>query len=91
MNSLLKAKVDPRDVAEILAAIGIVLWRIVTSPEHAVWRDWISLLAVYWIVAVVLKEKRALIPVTAVFGAALMGLYLCGHYPHAVEFLRTVR
>lgn len=91
MASLLKTPVAPRQVAEILGAVAVILWRIVTCPAGGFWIDWITLLAVYWVAAVALEGKRALAPVTAAFVALLMGLYLWGHAPHAVEFLRTVR
>ena len=85
MASPLKAEVPPRQIAEILGAMALVFWRILTCPLEQLWRDWVILLAVYWVAAVVLSGKRALMPVTAAFGAALMALYLWGQIPHFLE------
>lgn len=90
MASFLKTRVAPAQVAEILGAIAVVLWRILSSPAQGLWRDWATLLAVYWFLIVALRGTKAAGALTAAAGAILMGLYLWDHAPHAVAFLRTI-
>jgi len=91
MATGLKKEIPTRRVVEILGVVALVLWRIYACPLSTLWRDWVTLLALYWFASIVLTGKRSWLPVTTAFAVALMTLYLWGQMPLAVTVLRSVR
>ena len=91
MATGLKNEIPTRRVVEILGVFALVLWRIYACPLSTLWRDWVTLLALYWFASIVLTGKRAWAPVTTACMLALMTLYLWGQMPHTVAALRNLR
>jgi hypothetical protein len=91
MGTGLKAEIPARRIAEILGIVALLLWRIYACPLAGLWRDWVTLLAVYWIVSIALTGKRAWAPATTCFMLALMTLYLWGQMPFTLTVLRNLR
>ena len=65
----------PREAAEIAAACLLLCLRLWSYPLAGLWRDWFSLLCVYWIFCVAASRTRAWLPVTALFMGGLLLLY----------------
>ena len=65
----------PRETAEITAAFLLLCLRLGSYPLAGLWRDWFSLLCVYWIFSAAASRTRAWLPVTALFMGGLLVLY----------------
>ena len=79
-------KFTPSQVAEIVAALLLICWRIVDRAAENLWRDWLLLLSLYWIFSVFAVERRTWAAGTMVFLAGLTALYLSGHLPLTWQF-----
>jgi hypothetical protein len=90
MDAGLRTEIPARRVAEILGAIFLLLWRITACPMPNLWRDWVALGALYWLLSITLTGKRAWLPVTMIYGLSLMSIYLWGNLPHAAAALRIL-
>lgn len=65
----------PREAAEIAVASLLLCGRLWSYPLAGVWKDWFSLLCIYWIFAAAASRTRAWLPVTALFMGGLLVLY----------------
>jgi hypothetical protein len=74
-------------IAEVSVAIGLLLWRIVVLPLPGLLRDWVSILALYWIISVIGERSKAWPWVTAATMLLLGGIYAQGQFPHLFEIL----
>jgi hypothetical protein len=82
-----RSKIPASQIAEVLGATALILWRIWEIPLTGLWRDWITLLAVYWLFSIFAGEKRSATPVTLTLMAGLMILYGWGQYPYLLRLL----
>jgi len=80
-----KRSISRRQAAEILTAIALILWRIWEIPLVNLWRDWITILAVYWGILIFVENPRLRGRVTLVSAAGLVLLYGWGQFPHLVS------
>lgn len=76
-------------VAEFSAALGLLAWRVAVHPAQA-WRDWLALLAAYWIFTAARPPDRVWRAGTVVAAAFLLVLYACGHLPVTFRHLAPV-
>lgn len=65
------------EAAEIVAAFTLVLSRIYARPDD-VWKDFIALGSLIWILSVILTGRRAWGPVMLVWASLLSAFYLAG-------------
>lgn len=73
-----------RQVAEILTAILLILWRVYDRAADAVWTDWTILLCLYWIASIAVGKRKQAAAVHVVFVVALMAVYLWGQAAQAI-------
>ena len=73
-----------RQVAEIVIAVLLILWRITDRGAERVWADWAILFSAYWIASIVARGRRHETAVPVVFIAAMMAIYLWGQLPQAL-------
>jgi hypothetical protein len=75
--------IPARQVAEILVAVALILWRIVDRTADGLWMDWTLVLCMYWITSIFAgaREQGA---AAVVFVAGLMALYLWYQLPQAL-------
>jgi hypothetical protein len=78
----------PRSCWEILAAGAVVGARAWALSGQGVWRDWIVLLALYWMLAAVGYRSRAWPYLSGTVMAGLLVLYGWGQIPFALAALR---
>lgn len=74
-------------IAELAAAGGLLLWRILAIPVTALWRDWITLLTIYWVFTIFGSRTKAWPYVTGAAMILLTALYIQGQLPHTLEGL----
>jgi len=74
-------------IAELSAAVGLLAWRVAVLPLPGVLRDWVSILALYWIFTVFAQRSKAWPWVTAATMLLLGGIYAYGQFPHTLEIL----
>ena len=77
----------PREAAEIAVASLLLCGRIGFYSLAGVWKDWFSLLCIYWIFCAAASRTRAWLPVTALFMAGLLVLYGWRQLPHSAAVL----
>ncbi|MBI3855558.1 MAG: hypothetical protein HY293_07680 [Planctomycetes bacterium] len=78
-----------RAFAEIAAAVLVLAWRAAALPVSLLGSDWLSLLAAFWIVAVLSERSRLRPWITSGAMALLLVIYLWGQIPAAAAFLRA--
>jgi hypothetical protein len=83
----LKKPIPPSHVAAVLTAVALILWRIWAIPLVGLWRDWIVILALYGVFALLAPVGRLRTSVTAAAMAGLMLIYAWGHVPRLLAFL----
>lgn len=83
----LSRKISPAQAAEILAASGLLLWRIWEVLKSGTFLDWLGILAVYWLFCIAATGKRVWAPVTIAGAALLTLLYAWGELPFAIAGL----
>ncbi len=74
-------------IAELSAAIGLLVWRVAVLPLPGLFRDWISILALYWIFTVFGSRTRAWPYVTGGVMVLQALLYLQGQGRHTLASL----
>jgi hypothetical protein len=75
-------------IAEAAAASALLLWRVLAHPPQPIYRDWIALLSVYWLITIFTHRTRAWPWMTAGFMVLLGLIYLQGQFPHTLATLR---
>jgi len=74
-------------IAELSAAAGILLWRLIVLPLPAVPMDWMTILAIYWAYTVLAHRSKHWPWVTVGTMALLAGIYLQGQFPFTLDVL----
>lgn len=67
-------------ICEISAALALVAWRL---SRVVPWKDWLTLVALVWLVGAVLERPRVSVGTAFAVGLYLLGLYLSGQTSHA--------
>jgi hypothetical protein len=80
--------VSKTSVVEAACALALIAWRIYATPPPALWRDWIAIVAVYWLVCPRTPLSRGWSIVTFVAMALLLGIYSSGQVPWTLSNLR---
>jgi hypothetical protein len=78
-----KQPLSLRRVAEVLAALLLLLWRLYESIRLHRLLDWLLLISLYWLFSIVARDRRIAAAGTVVFVVGLMILYLSGQLPLA--------
>jgi hypothetical protein len=68
-------------VWEVLAASTVLAWRFRLQPLQHLWRDWVTILCVFWIASALLGRSRAWPYVMGGVMAGLLVLYSAGQLP----------
>jgi hypothetical protein len=82
-----KIQLEPRQLRQIVLAILLLGWRLLSHPLTSLWRDWIFILGVYWLYTALASRSRAWPQVTAATMAFLLGIYIHGQTPYALSVL----
>lgn len=72
---------------ELLAAAGVLVWRVWVVLQTRNPFDWGLILVLYWIFSIAATGKKAWAPVTTAVGAALLLVYAWGQGPHTLAAL----
>jgi hypothetical protein len=78
----LPARIAPARAVEALGAVALILWRLWDTALVGVWRDWLMILGVFWLIEAVAPEHRWRRPLAIATVAALAALYAVGQVPH---------
>lgn len=76
---------------EKTAALLLLLWRGWTLPLRDVWKDWMALLAIAWILLCFTRSPKAALPITVAAAAVLLVLHASGQLPQTIALLRALR
>ena len=76
-----------RRVAETAIAAGLVVFRLLRSPVEEIWRDWMLVIALYWILCIWGRRGRLWPTLTLVAMALLASVYLHGQLRHTLYSL----
>ena len=77
-----RSRIEPARAAEALAAVGVILWRLWDLALQGVWRDWLTILAAFWLITALAPDRpwrRHLATATVV---VLMAIYAIGQAAH---------
>ena len=83
----LKRSITASTAAEVLAAVGVLLWRIWAVLLTRNPYDWGLILALYWLFSIAAAGRKAWAPVTIAVGAGLLLVYAWGQVPHTLATL----
>jgi hypothetical protein len=79
-----EARIKP--VQSVLAGL-LLLWRVAGAPASMLWRDWVMVLAIYWL-AISLRPRAPFRPtLTLTAMSYLLGIYIAGQAPHTLTAL----
>jgi len=81
----------PPEVWEFLAASAILAWRIRLYSPATLWRDWVVILALFWIVTILAGRSRAWPWLMGAFMIGLLVLYTSRQLPLTLEVLGSLR
>ncbi len=82
-----QARAGLSKIAEIVPAILVLAWRLWAHPLRDLWRDWIAIAAIYWILLALSRKNHAWQVVTVVMMALLLLIYAVGQLPHTAALL----
>lgn len=74
-------------IAEAAAASALLLWRIFAHAQP-LYKDWLAILSVYWLITIFAQKTRAWPWITAGVMILLGLVYLQGQFPHTLATLR---
>jgi hypothetical protein len=80
-----------RRIAETAVAAGVIVLRLFRTAPEELWRDWMLILAVYWIFTVWGRRGRLWPAVTLVVMSLLLSVYLHGSLGHTLGTLGLAR
>ncbi len=83
----LKKQLSASTLAEALAAVALILWRLWELKMQGVWRDWVTILALYWLFLIFGQGKKPWLPITIAVLVGLILLYEGGQYPFLLRAL----
>lgn len=69
-------------------SLVLLAWRLSWYPRSSLYRDWVAILSVYWILAVVLRGSRERTLLTAIAMVGLFLIYAAGYLPQLLDHLR---
>ena len=70
-------------VGGVLTSLALLGWRI-ASPGPGLWRDWVAVLALYWLYSAFASRSGKWVQVTLSVMAYLLSIYVLGQVPHVV-------
>jgi hypothetical protein len=76
---------------EFLAASFLLLWRAACYPAALLWRDWVFLLAAFWLFTIVAGRTKAWTWVLGLLMTALFVLYSWHQVPLTLSVLGALR
>jgi hypothetical protein len=76
-----------RRVVETALAAGLILFRLLRCPPGDLWRDWMLILAAFWIFSVWGRRGRLWPTLTLVTMSLLLCIYLHGQLGHTLVVL----
>jgi hypothetical protein len=65
----------------------ILVWRILTIPAATLWRDWLLVVAAYWLILSIAPRSSSRSTLTVTAMAYLLGIYVAGQAPHTLAAL----
>ena len=74
----------PLRAGQALAASALLLWRLWSCPPAMLWRDWLLVLAVTWLVRSLRAKSPSGSTLTISAMAYLLGIYVAGQLPHTL-------
>jgi hypothetical protein len=78
-------------IAELAVAGAILSWRLWELPLLELWRDWVTLAALYWAFTAIAPRSRAWPAVSVAGMAFLLGTYVAGQVPFLLRVLGGLR
>ena len=81
----------PTEVWEILAASAVLAWRVRHCPADSLWRDWLFVLAAFWIVTAAARRSKAWPVVLGLTMAFLFAVYAVRQVPLSLAVLGALR
>ena len=79
-----------RERAELAAAVALIAWRLAVPSRQGLWRDWILVLGVYWIVLILDRAGRSGPWPTVVAVVYLFAVHALRSLPLTLDHLRLV-
>jgi hypothetical protein len=76
-----RAKERRRLALEVPIPLALLAWRVLAVPVGVVWRDWLAILSLYWIAALLTAKSKAWPWITGVVSAGLLAIYFYGQLP----------
>jgi hypothetical protein len=76
---------------ELAAILVLLLWRVAIFPPAVWWRDWLTLLLIYWAASLFASRSRAWPMVTLGAMGFLLGVYLLGNFAFTLSLLLGLR
>ena len=74
----LRSRVEPSRAAEVLAAVGLIVWRLWDLALLGVWRDWLTILAAFWLITAMTPDRPWRRYLAAATVVVLMAIYAVG-------------
>jgi hypothetical protein len=74
-------------VLNIAAPMGLIIWRVVALPMEQLWKDWVTILAAYYLIKPFLSGRPAWSVITVATITLLLGIYIYGNIPYALVIL----
>lgn len=71
-------------IGEVFVASALIVWRLAAGSPGTWWKDWILVVAAFWIFARIRPGSRAQPVASALVMAYLLGIYLLGQAPMAL-------
>ena len=71
-------------ILEVAVASALIVWRLAAGSPVDWWKDWILIVAAFWIFARIKPGSRAQPVAAALVMAYLLGIYLLGQAPMAL-------
>jgi len=84
----LKKPLPAAHVAAALVAVALILWRIWAVPVAGLWRDWVTLLAIYGVFALLAPAGRLRNAAAVGAMAGLLLIYFCGRFSQFLALFR---
>jgi len=71
-------------LVELAIASALIVWRLAAGSPAGWWRDWILVVAAFWIFTRIKPGSRAQPVAAGLVMAYLLGIYLLGQAPQAL-------
>ena len=71
-------------IGEVAIASALIVWRLAAGSPAGWWKDWILVVAAFWIFARIRPGSRAQPLAAALIMSYLLGIYLLGQAPLAL-------